>query len=1393
MAGRDNSSQDLKGPEASGTISTPTSPTDNRHPLSRFEAITSQDDGLSESFQSTDTIRRRPEPITYGSISTPQSAVEHRNSESSQVSDRPQQHSLESSRILQPTAKSPTVGPERGRGNQKTKKPTLSRRASSNVQAPYRGQEFSVDDDVNEIEDGMITRQAPAGSLFGTVRHLPTTMRRRPVGQQMPSLSRVNSSREEETEAEGNAGSATPTKIIEEDEEDEEHVEDSGHEDTLRGLDDATPDEEEDLSDAESFTLKDRQEAINETHPFGIRIWKPALYKKNRSVQKTAEGDIHSSPGGRVSKWLLFFNLLWTVFFGWWLSTIALAGAIVCFAFGAAPSAIEYGRVLWGLSTYLFYPFGKFVRLEQDEAYAEEDEGEGRSITEYEQWQSGDIEDGRLFFGPQGSRSIVGRSRRSMESFASETDSLLGRSRHRVQAEQSDRPFKRRLFGRGQWNTGRVIFFLFFYGLITPSLFVVSTICWFLVFWIPMGKVTLLLIYHLRRHPLALSFQSDTDYSRGASLPHSSIIVCTYRAVGSKYWKYTIDGTNIFLINLMAVVLFVILDYFVLLPYLELHTLITHPAFLFVAALFSIIPLAYFIGQAVASISAQSSMGLGAAINAFFSTLVEVFLYCVALKQGKGQLVEGSIIGSIFAGILFLPGLSMCFGAIKRKTQRFNAKSAGVTSTMLLFAVIAAFGPTLFYQIYGTHELNCLSCDDSGGAQGTRDCRRCYFSQVPALDDRFYLEAVRPYCWFAAFLLFLSYIIGLWFTLRTHAAVIWNNEVDEKKLQDSQHISGSQPFGGAPHGRLQKQPTLTQSEATRSADLRDNQLYNRILGQTLKQTGLGQGEDYSRNNSSSEPGGANGSVQTPITPHMVPPKSSGGESIRSEVHIPGFTDAQNTSLLREFTEIAATTATIAARETVRGPRKASIAATIPRSHKAPTLRTGVVRTDIDDGGAATEAAPGGGHDAPNWSRTKSSVILCGATLLYAMIAEILVDTVDVVLVNVSIDEKFLGITLFALVPNTTEFLNAISFAMNGNIALSMEIGSAYALQVCLLQIPALVLFSAINGQWLSGPDLVDRTFSLIFPQWDMVTVILCVFLLSYMYGEGKKKLDFKIVEDIAQEGAFDEAVKIEGLEAVIHTASPFHFNITDIKKDLIDPAVIGTTGILKAIKKNAPSVKHVVITSSFASIINPAKGNSWTEHTYSEADWNPITVEEALLNPTNGYRASKTFAEKAAWEFLEKEKPNFTLSTMCPPLVFGPIVHYLNSLDALNTSNQRIRNLITGQYKNEIADTGTFIWTDVRDLALAHVKAIEVPEAAGKRFFVTAGYFSNKQISDIIREKFPALEKELPARDVKGGDYPPQGVYKYDNSRVRDVLGIKFTALEQCIVDTVKSLQEVGA
>jgi len=228
-------------------------------------------------------------------------------------------------------------------------------------------------------------------------------------------------------------------------------------------------------------------------------------------------------------------------------------------------------------------------------------------------------------------------------------------------------------------------------------------------------------------------------------------------------------------------------------------------------------------------------------------------------------------------------------------------------------------------------------------------------------------------------------------------------------------------------------------------------------------------------------------------------------------------------------EMAATAATVAARDATSAPHKAnrmsrtastthhhqqhdqrmtSPHATRDRAQQPHTDMTASVMTIPEAQEVLASGAAAGGHDAPNWGRTKSYVVLLSATIAYAIIAEILVSTVDAVLEHVDIPEKFLGITLFALVPNTTEFLNAISFAMNGNIALSMEIGSAYALQVCLLQIPALVLFSAIEtsgwfGDVVEREDMMHKTFTLLFPQWDMVTVILCVFLLSYMYGEGK--------------------------------------------------------------------------------------------------------------------------------------------------------------------------------------------------------------------------------------------------------------------------------------------------
>ncbi|KAI4870340.1 NAD(P)-binding protein [Hypoxylon rubiginosum] len=290
---------------------------------------------------------------------------------------------------------------------------------------------------------------------------------------------------------------------------------------------------------------------------------------------------------------------------------------------------------------------------------------------------------------------------------------------------------------------------------------------------------------------------------------------------------------------------------------------------------------------------------------------------------------------------------------------------------------------------------------------------------------------------------------------------------------------------------------------------------------------------------------------------------------------------------------------------------------------------------------------------------------------------------------------------------------------------------------------------------------------------------------------GYDRLDIVIVPDVAQPNAFDAAlISDPPLRAVIHTASPFHFNATDIKKDMLDPAINGTTGILKAVVSNAPQVERVVITSSFGSMLDRSKG-FWPDHTYSDADWCPLTMEEALQHPGAGYQASKTFAERAAWDFMEKEKPSFTLATICPPLVFGPATQSLSSLDALNTSNQFVRSYLLGTSKEEIPPTMNPIFVDVRDVALAHIAAIEKPEAANKRFFITGGYCSNRQIVDIIRKHFPEYHAQLPHVSAEGGDLPDP-VYKIDNQPSKEILGIQYRTLEECITDTVRSFGSVG-
>jgi len=296
--------------------------------------------------------------------------------------------------------------------------------------------------------------------------------------------------------------------------------------------------------------------------------------------------------------------------------------------------------------------------------------------------------------------------------------------------------------------------------------------------------------------------------------------------------------------------------------------------------------------------------------------------------------------------------------------------------------------------------------------------------------------------------------------------------------------------------------------------------------------------------------------------------------------------------------------------------------------------------------------------------------------------------------------------------------------------------------------------------------------------------------ILYAYKDDANLLEVAIVPEIAREDAFDEVIKTPGIEVVIHPASPCHLNFTDPKKELIDPAVLGTTNILRAIKRDAPQVRRVIITSSVAAIFNTRDPVS----TLTEQSWNPNDLSNIHDSRAVAYCVSKTLAERAAWDYVAEEKPNFDLVTVNPPLVLGPVVRHFANINSINASNECLANLVRGNWRDEIPAAGPVnIWIDVRDVAAAHVRAMERQEAGGKRLFTVGGRFNNSRIAEIVHDNGPPRFKDnVPGPEVKSGDANYTGpVLKFDNSETNKILGIEWTPLEKSVLDFVESIKDL--
>ncbi len=137
---------------------------------------------------------------------------------------------------------------------------------------------------------------------------------------------------------------------------------------------------------------------------------------------------------------------------------------------------------------------------------------------------------------------------------------------------------------------------------------------------------------------------------------------------------------------------------------------------------------------------------------------------------------------------------------------------------------------------------------------------------------------------------------------------------------------------------------------------------------------------------------------------------------------------------------------------------------------------------------------------------------------------------------------------------------------------------------------------------------------------------------------------------------------MEGCSLVYHTASPFTVDIKDPQKELINPAVIGTSNVLNTAKEIS-SVKRVVVTSSCAAIYTDAIDTiNAPEGKLTEEVWN--TTATIDYQP---YSLSKTLAEKKAWEIANSQS-KWDLIVINPCLVLGPALNPKTQLQKASTS-----------------------------------------------------------------------------------------------------------------------------
>ncbi|MEL6818416.1 MAG: aldehyde reductase [Pseudomonadota bacterium] len=258
-----------------------------------------------------------------------------------------------------------------------------------------------------------------------------------------------------------------------------------------------------------------------------------------------------------------------------------------------------------------------------------------------------------------------------------------------------------------------------------------------------------------------------------------------------------------------------------------------------------------------------------------------------------------------------------------------------------------------------------------------------------------------------------------------------------------------------------------------------------------------------------------------------------------------------------------------------------------------------------------------------------------------------------------------------------------------------------------------------------------------------------------------------------------------GADVLVHTASPFPIAQPKNEEELIRPAVDGTLRAMKA--ADEAGIERVILTSSMAAVMN--KPLTADRSAYDHTDWSDTSLD--YVTP---YDKSKTLAERAAWDFIEKEAPKMKLTTINPGLVVGP------SLDAHFGSSLEVIERVLKASDPAVPDVH-IPSVDVRDVAKMHVAAIESKKSIGQRCLAVASEMSFPQLAKLLADKYP--ERKIATRIapkwllaiLKLFDAQVRAIYPIlgmkrsaDTSVSRETLGIEFMPIEDSVLASAQSV-----